>query len=69
MKVKMDISNIDEIFPADFSNEEKAKAKTLFLKRLSLVAHKFYRGKIQVVPKVPVPGFNWFNVWSWVFNW
>ncbi|MDP8221653.1 MAG: NADP-dependent malic enzyme [Candidatus Stygibacter frigidus] len=63
MKVKMDISNINEIFPADFSNEEKAKAKTLFLKRLSLMAHKFYRGKIQVVPKVPVPGFNWFNVW------
>lgn len=63
MKVKMDISNIDEIFPADFSNEEKAKAKTLFLKKLALLAHKFYRGKIQVVPKVPVPGFNWFNVW------
>ncbi len=63
MKVKLDISNIDEIFPEDFSQEEKAKAKTLFLKQLAILSHKFYRGKIQVVPKVPVPGFNWFNVW------
>ncbi|MCF7920234.1 MAG: NADP-dependent malic enzyme [Candidatus Cloacimonetes bacterium] len=63
MKVKMDISNINEIFPEDFTQEQKAKAKTLFLKQLSILAHKYYRGKIQTVPKVPVPGFNWFNVW------
>ena len=63
MKVKMDISNINEIFPEDFTQEQKARAKTLFLKQLSLLSHKFYRGKIQTVPKVPVPGFNWFNVW------
>ncbi len=63
MKVKLDISNIDEIFPENFSQEKKAKAKTLFLKQLAILSHKFYHGKIQVVPKVPVPGFNWFNVW------
>ena len=63
MKINLDLSNINDIFPEDFSQEEKAKAKTLFLKQLALLSHKFYKGKIQTVPKVPVPGFNWFNVW------
>ncbi|PKP36761.1 MAG: malate dehydrogenase, partial [Bacteroidetes bacterium HGW-Bacteroidetes-15] len=49
--------------PDSWSQEKIAKGKTLFLKRLSELAHKHYSGKIQVVPKVPVPGFNWFNVW------
>ncbi|HPD60312.1 MAG TPA: NADP-dependent malic enzyme, partial [Thermodesulfobacteriota bacterium] len=40
-----------------------AKAKTLFLKKLAEEAHRFYGGKVQTVSKVPVPGFNWFNVW------
>lgn len=63
MIIKKDLSNINEIFPEDFTNEQKAKAKTLFLKQLSYYAHEFYKGKIQTLPKVPVPGFNWFNVW------
>ncbi len=65
MKNSIDIrlSNIDEALPEWFTEEEKAKCKTLFLKKLSKVAHSFYGGKIQTVPKAPVPGFNWFNVW------
>ena len=61
----MDISldRLDELFPADFSAEEIARAKTLFLKRLSLSAHRFYGGKMQTVPKAGLFGFNWFNVW------
>ena len=61
----MDISldRLDEFFPADFSAEEIARAKTLFLKRLSLSAHRFYGGKMQTVPKAGLFGFNWFNVW------
>ena len=62
-ELKTDLSNLDELFPADFSPEQKAKAKTLFYKEMALMAHEFYRGKMQTVPKVPVPGFNWFNAW------
>ena len=63
MKIDSGLKNLAEIFPADFSGEEKAKAQTLFLKNLSLEAHRFYGGKIQTLPKCGVYGFNWFNVW------
>lgn len=62
-KIKMDLSNLNKVFPDDFSQEQIAKAKTAFLKKLSQTAHKFYGGKIQTVPKAGVFGFNWFNVW------
>jgi len=62
-KLKIDLTNLNEVFPDDFSQEQIAKAKTLFLKRLAENAHKFYGGKIQTVPKAGVFGFNWFNVW------
>ncbi len=61
--LKLDLSNLEDALPEDFTPEQKAKAKTLFYKELALAAHDFYRGKIQTVPKAPVPGFNWFNVW------
>jgi malate dehydrogenase (oxaloacetate-decarboxylating) len=59
----LDLSRIDDYFPDDFNDEEIAKGKTLLLKRLSLVLHEFYNGKIQVVPKAGLFGYNWFNVW------
>lgn len=62
-KLALDLHNLDSAFPDDFTQDQIAKAKTLFLKRLSEDAHKFYGGKIETVPKAPVPGFNWFNVW------
>ena len=62
-KLRIDLENLDKVFPDDFSPEQIAKAKTLFLKELSEKAHQFYGGKIQTVPKAPVLGFNWFNVW------
>lgn len=61
--ISLSLDNLDSAFPSDFSQEQIAKAKTLFLKRLSQDAHCFYSGKIQTVPKAPVIGFNWFNVW------
>ncbi|MDD2550423.1 MAG: NADP-dependent malic enzyme [Bacteroidales bacterium] len=61
INVKLD--NLGEIFPDNWTQEQVSKGKTTFLKRLSELTHKHYGGKIQVVPKVPVPGFNWFNVW------
>ncbi|HOC19274.1 MAG TPA: NADP-dependent malic enzyme [Vicinamibacterales bacterium] len=61
--IDLSLSNLNELFPADFSPEQLAKAKTAFLKELSLHAHKFYGGKIVSMPKAGIYGFNWFNVW------
>lgn len=62
-KLKLDLSNLSKSFPDSFSPEQRAKAQTLFLKKLSLEAHSFYKGKIQILPRAGVYGFNWFNVW------
>jgi malate dehydrogenase (oxaloacetate-decarboxylating) len=61
--LNMDLSNLENAFPDELSPAQKAKAKTFFLKYLAEKAHRFYGGKIQTLPKAPVPGFNWFNVW------
>jgi len=58
-----DLGNIDECFPKDFTEEQKAKAKTVFYKTLAEKAHGFYGGKMQTVPKAGLAGFNWFNTW------
>lgn len=62
-KINLDLSNLDEVFPDNFNEGQKASAKTLFLKKLAEMSHRFYGGKIQTVPKAGVYGFNWFNVW------
>lgn len=61
--MNLQLDNLDSLFPSHFSQEQIAKAKTLFLKNLAELAHRYYGGKVQTVPKAPVPGFNWFNVW------
>ena len=62
-KINLKLEKLGDIFPESWTEEQKAKGKTLFLKYLSEKAHKFYGGKVQIAPKAPVPGFNWFNVW------
>jgi len=62
-KLNLQLSNLNKAFPDNFTQEQIATAKTLFLKKLAETAHKFYGGKIQTLPKAPLPGFNWFNVW------
>ncbi len=57
------LNNLGDLFPDDFSEEQIAKAKTIFLKELAYRMHKFYRGKMMTVPKAGLYGFNWFNVW------
>jgi len=61
----MDISlkDLSKAFPADLTPDQRAKAQTLFLKRLSLAAHEYFGGKMQTVPLCGLWGFNWFNVW------
>jgi malate dehydrogenase (oxaloacetate-decarboxylating) len=63
MKIDPALKNLDSLFPPDFTEDQKARAKTLFLKNLSAEAHRFYGGKMQTVPKCGVYGLNWFNVW------
>jgi malate dehydrogenase (oxaloacetate-decarboxylating) len=63
MKIDPSLKNLNGLFPSDFTEDQKARAKTLFLKNLSLEAHRFYGGKMQTVPKAGIYGFNWFNTW------
>ncbi|MDR2259255.1 MAG: malate dehydrogenase, partial [Treponema sp.] len=63
MNIDPTLKNLDSLFPADFTEDQKAQAKTLFLKNLSLAAHRLYGGKMQTVPKCGIYGLNWFNVW------
>lgn len=59
----MTLDNLEELFPSHWDQEMIAKGKTIFYKKLAELAHSHYGGKVQIVPKVPTPGFNWFNVW------
>jgi malate dehydrogenase (oxaloacetate-decarboxylating) len=51
------------LFPGNFTQEQIAKGKTVFLKELARSTHKFYGGKMVTMPKAGIYGFNWFNVW------
>jgi malate dehydrogenase (oxaloacetate-decarboxylating) len=57
------LEDIISLFPNNLTEEQIAKAKTLFYKQLALEAHQFYGGKMQTIPKAPIYGLNWFNVW------
>ena len=61
MDIRLD--DIERHFPAQWDGGQVARAKTLFFKALALEAHRFYGGKIQVLPRASLPGFQWFNAW------
>jgi malate dehydrogenase (oxaloacetate-decarboxylating) len=63
MSIDPSLKNLDDLFPKTFTGEMKAQAKTIFLKELAAVLHKFYGGKMQTVPKCGLYGLNWFNIW------
>jgi len=63
MKLDKSLKNLSDSFPAEFNEAEKAQAKTLFLRKLALLTHDFYGGKMQTLPKCGLYGLNWFNVW------
>ncbi len=62
-KIDLSLKNLDELFPSNFTQAQIATAKTVFLKELALLSHKFYGGKMQTLPKAGIYGFNWFNVY------
>lgn len=59
----LDLKNLKDLFPADFTPSEVAQAQTVFLKRLALAAHEFYGGKMMTIPKAGVYDFGWFGVY------
>ena len=61
--IQKDLSNLQDLFPNTFTKEQVSACKTLFLKKLAIKAHARFKGKMQTIPKVPVNGYNWFNVW------
>jgi malate dehydrogenase (oxaloacetate-decarboxylating) len=63
MKLDLSLKDLSKAFPEDLTQDQKAKAQTLFLKKLSISAHEFFGGKMQTVPMCGLWGFNWFNVW------
>lgn len=63
MNIDLRLETLNSALPAHFTPDQKARARTLFLKKLSVEAHAFFGGKLQTVPKCGLWGFNWFNVW------
>ncbi len=63
MKIEHSLENIDQCFEDVLPQEEIPKAKTYFFRALALKAHAFYKGKIQTIPKIPMMGQQWMNVW------
>jgi hypothetical protein len=61
MDIRLD--NVEREFPAEWDEGQVARAKTRFFQALALEAHRFYGGKIQILPRAPLPGFQWFNAW------
>ena len=57
------LSNISHCFPANWDASQKARAQTIFFQKLALEAHRFYAGKIQIIPRAPLPDQSWLNVW------
>jgi malate dehydrogenase (oxaloacetate-decarboxylating) len=62
-QIDLKLNNLDKVLSEYFDEAKKAKAKTIFLKKLAELSHKHYKGKMITLPKAPIPGFNWFNVW------
>ncbi len=57
------LADIGNQFPSAWDGNRIARAKTLFFQALAMEAHRFYGGKIQILPRAPLPGFQWFNAW------
>jgi len=63
MKPKNNFKNFEEFLPPQLTALERAKAKTLFLKEIALKMHKFYGGKMSVMPHSWADSDDWFNIW------
>ncbi len=60
---KYNLLDLDSLLPRDFDDDMRARAKTIFFKKLSRCMHVFFGGKMQTLPKVGIWDAGWFNVW------
>ncbi|MDR3303212.1 MAG: NADP-dependent malic enzyme [Treponema sp.] len=63
MYIDPSLENLDDLFPEEFTDEQRARAKTVFFKALALDAHRFYGGKLQTAPKCGIPSLRWLSIW------
>ncbi|MBU0956248.1 MAG: NADP-dependent malic enzyme [Spirochaetes bacterium] len=62
--IDLRLTRLNSILAARLPDADRqAKARTLFYKRLSVLAHEFYGGKLQTVPRCGLYSPDWFNVW------
>ncbi len=59
----MFLEKFETFLPKKLSETELARFKTQFYKRLAWKTHNFYGGKLQMIPRVPIPDFESLNVW------
>lgn len=62
MNIDFSLANVDGLFPSNFSEEQLARAKTVFFKTLSLSVHRFYGGTMMTIPRAWFGGLAWLNV-------
>jgi malate dehydrogenase (oxaloacetate-decarboxylating) len=63
MKLQDGLENLQQCFKEYLAEDEVPKAQTWFFQQLALTAHRFYRGKIQIMPRIPMLSQQWMNVW------
>ncbi len=62
--IDLDLGNLNEILARALPDPDaRAAARTAFYKRLSLLAHERYGGKLQTAPRCGVWGPAWLGVW------
>ncbi len=63
MKIKTDLSNLEQCLPKNLNAQKKDAFKTLFYSKMALVMHERYKGKIASFPKAAFWGPAWLNIW------
>lgn len=63
MKIKIDLSNLEQCLPKNISPQKKDEFKTLFYSKMALLMHEKSQGKIASFPKAGFWGPAWLNIW------
>ena len=63
MKIKIDLSNLEQALPKNISSQKKDAFKTLFCSKLALAMHEQTKGKTASFPKAGFWGPSWLNIW------
>lgn len=59
-----DFTKLNEVLDAlGYGEASKAALKTAFYKQLSELAHAYYGGVMQTLPRCAMPNLSWLNVW------